>query len=400
MSDFDKTIQSVVSAGSCTGCGSCCLKCPSDCLSMVYDDEGFLTPSIDWNKCINCGNCLNKCHAGLLLSQEKPKSSFIYYTNDKSVYEKSASGGAFVSLAQQAIGLGYTIYGAAFDRKYAVRHVSIDNTIDLEQIQGSKYAQSNIEGLFLEIEKKLKGFSKVLFSGTPCQVASLLLFLGSPYENLVTVDIVCHGVPSPVFWERHVSERIVDAEGRYPNLLQFRTKSKYDKYGYILTSCFPDHKKTLRASEDLFYSLFMDNLSLRECCYNCKYATSSRISDITLGDCASIDAYPSALSKSPVSIIMLNTDVGLSLFDSIVIKGYIEPLDYDLESSMNAQLNRPSARPNGRDGIYHLLLNSPYDELEEMYLTDRGIARDIKNRIKWAIPWEMRLKLKKLISRR
>jgi coenzyme F420-reducing hydrogenase beta subunit len=328
-----------------------------------------------------------------------PVSSFVFCSSTETIYENSASGGAFYALAKKALELNYSVYGASFDKDYSIVHVSVDSLADLPRLQGSKYVQSDTSGALEEVERKLKEGSKVLYSGTPCQIAGLFSFLGCTYENLLTIDIVCHGVPSPGFWRRHIEERIISSEGNYPNSIQFRCKSKYDQYGYILVTSFTDFRKSVRASEDLFYSLFMNNLSLRESCYRCRYASQTRISDITLGDCASIEAYPNVSRKSPVSIVLLNTQVGLSLFNLLADGNYMEALDYELETQKNAQLSRPATRPDGRDNLYETLMSSSYDNLEDIYLPIKRPLRRVFDCMKWSVPWRIRLKLKKLIGR-
>lgn len=322
----------------------------------------------------------------------------MFYASSKSAYENSASGGAFYELARHALTKGYLVCGAALEEDCSVTHMLIDSTNGLKKLQGSKYVQSNIYETFEEIERHIQRDQKVLFSGTPCQIAALKTYLNCDCSNLLTIDIVCHGTPSPGFWRRHVQENYLDACGAYPTSIRFRTKVKYDQYGYIMTISHGNTQQSISAFDELFYSLFMNNMTLRECCYQCRYANLQRVSDITLGDCASVDSYPEMKDKSPVSIVLANTGRGVDWLKQIQSSGHWRPLCLDREAKYNAQLNRPAPRPADRESIYSQLLHAPYSELKTQFLPKQGVARKLRNVIKRFTPWWLRAKLKGFFS--
>ena len=192
----------------CCGCGACNQVCPKQCIKMESDKEGFLYPKVDTESCINCGLCEKSCP---ILNNQRSKELFqkyylAYYT-DEVVRLSSSSGGVFSVLSKAVIQNGGVVFGAAFDQEWLVHHVGVERQEDLRVLRGSKYLQSRSESCYREAKALLEVGRPVLYSGTGCQIAGLKSYLKKDYEKLLTVDIICHGVPSPKLWKHYLSEQ-------------------------------------------------------------------------------------------------------------------------------------------------------------------------------------------------
>ncbi|MBQ7633319.1 MAG: Coenzyme F420 hydrogenase/dehydrogenase, beta subunit C-terminal domain [Alphaproteobacteria bacterium] len=294
-----------VSTEDCCGCGACANKCGVKAITMKENDEGFLYPVIDEDTCINCGQCLNVCP---VLNSEfdntKNPECYAVMASDE-IREKSSSGGMFTLLAEHILNKSGVVCGAAFDEKWNVHHIIIDNADDLDKLRGSKYVQSDTEKCYSEIEKLLKGGKEVLFSGTPCQVAGLNTFLGKKYDNLLTVDILCHGAPSRGVWQKYLDECFDRSQIKNVN---FRDKSKI---GWSCSSCTFTMANGNKIVSDSYTKLFHNSTILRKSCENCKYSLLPRPADITLGDWWGISEHVPGLNDGKgLSLVLANTAKG------------------------------------------------------------------------------------------
>ena len=195
---FDKT--------NCCGCGACSNICPKSCITMQADEEGFLYPKINKKTCINCGLCEKICP---ILNKPKTYQILQCYAakhKNSKIKLKSSSGGIFTALAENILKEGGVVFGAAFDKDWNVRHTFCKNLNDLDKLRRSKYVQSDIGLTYRQTKDFLDKECKVLFTGTPCQIAALRNFLGKEYENLLTAELFCHGVPSPTVWQKFLEE--------------------------------------------------------------------------------------------------------------------------------------------------------------------------------------------------
>ena len=199
-----------VSADDCCGCGACYSKCGVKAITMQENDEGFLHPVINEDSCVECGQCLKVCPVLNAKDENTATPDCYACAASDEIRAKSSSGGMFTLLAEYVLNKGGVICGAAYDEKWNVHHIIINNTADLDKLRGSKYIQSDTEKCYSEIEKLLKNGKEVLFSGTPCQVAGLNTFLGRKYDNLLTVDLLCHGAPSRGVWQKYLTESFKD----------------------------------------------------------------------------------------------------------------------------------------------------------------------------------------------
>lgn len=395
-------IDEVVCDKKCTGCGSCESSCPTGCISMKTDSEGFVAPCVNKEKCIDCGKCKKVCHAvkPLHRSDLGNYKGVLFASDDAAFYQAGTSGGAFGILAKKALLRGYKVYGATFINNYIVKHVAVDTDSAIRSLQGSKYVQSDIQGLFEQINRELLNEEHILFSGTPCQIAALKCYLDRDDPNLITLDIVCHGVPSPRFWKKDIEKQTNGKEMQ----VSFRSKIGFDRYGYALVLSEGSSKSIIPWQEDVYYRLFMENLSLRECCYRCRYASSKRLADITLGDCACLEKYRELDNIGIGTAVYANTDIGLSLVNEILDEGFCEKLDIGNEIARNRQLSTPAKRPQARDRVYRDLRWMSFDQFEMKYLGAKSIIGRIKSSLKKYISWKTKLRMRrcrnKLISQR
>ena len=197
---MEKVLTPVLN-NSCTGCGSCYNACPKNAISMQWDKYGFYKPVIDKEKCVNCGLCEKVCPIDKFNStNENTPKVFALQINDEGQLYKSASGGAFAVLAKEVIAQGGAVYGVIYDDEMKVCHSRTETFDCLEKMYSSKYVQSNTKNTFKQAKEDLENEKTVLFSGTPCQIAGLKSFLKKDYQNLLTVDLVCHGSQSPLFF--------------------------------------------------------------------------------------------------------------------------------------------------------------------------------------------------------
>ena len=336
----------------CTGCMACYNKCPNGAITISYNDAGFYTPHIDPNKCIDCGLCTSVCPQEKEISKRKEATTCYAVMADDDIREQSASGGVFAAIAKEYFTNNGYVCGAAFSKDFKhVNHIIINYEKDLIHLQNSKYVQSNIGNTFSEIRILLENGKEVLFSGTPCQVAGLNSYLGKDYDNLLTMDLVCHGIPSPLVWEKYVSEI---AGNKQIKKLSFRNKDKEWGSPYELSVLFKNNSKFRElCSSNIYYRSFFEHLILNEPCYNCKYANLSRQGDITIGDFWGINNYDTDLDDGlGTSLVIINSVKG----EQIVKKSYnnlknIKKIPICCAINSNPRLKTPSER-NLKNNIF------------------------------------------------
>lgn len=396
--NLEKTIHGIVAGEKCTACCACELVCPTHCISMALDEEGFTIPRIDYASCIACGVCRAHCHMANSVPLATPEQGYIAIANDGALRASSTSGGVFALLGLKAIEAGASVFGAAFDKELHVAHIAISDARELHRLQGSKYVQSDMRGVYNSVSHELKIGRKVLFSGTPCQVAGLRAFLKGDHANLTTVDVICHGVPSPRLWEWYVRQRVGDDISDRMVSAAFRLKEFNDKYGYILKLEVDGSITKTPGDLDLYYALFLNGLSLRECCYDCPYAQLSRCSDITVGDCGSFYKYSDFFPYEVTSAVLVNTDKGMQAISELESALSKAELDIREEVRSNAQLRNPTLRPPARDIIYKDLATGIFNDLEERYTAQYSMGERVKNLIKRATPWRLRARVKSFVG--
>lgn len=305
-----KNVQTEVPYKNCCGCGACFNTCPKGAISMQHNEEGFLVPVVSEEKCIDCGLCLKACPA---VNEKRDNSNepdcYAAQAPDE-IREISSSGGIFTLLAEEILSRGGYVCGAAFREDWSVHHIIVDNKDDLAKLRGSKYVQSDTEKCYSEIRKLLKNGKQVLFSGTPCQVAGLYTFLGKKeYDTLYTVDIFCHGAPSPGVWKKYINESFSLDKIKSIN---FRDKSA------IGWSCshvaITDIGGKKHVTND-YTKWFHQSIILRPSCESCRYSRLPRPADISLGDWWGISQVAPQLNDSKgLSNVLLNSFKGQELY--------------------------------------------------------------------------------------
>lgn len=326
----------ILSPADCCGCSACEQICPLGCISMQEDSEWFAYPVVDTVKCIDCGLCEKVCP--IINSKELTRTQgvFAVKSKDDNLRLESSSGGVFTLLAEKILDDGGIVFGACYDSNWEVTHSWIDTKQGLEKFRGSKYVQSRINGAYKDAEMFLKAGRKVLFSGTPCQISGLRLFLRKNYDNLVMVDVACHGVPSPGVWRKYLQEvinkhTVVSSSKDVSAItgINFRDKrfgwKKYSFVVYVKSAIDADNSSILLSdihSHNVYMDAFLSDLSLRPSCYDCRSKLGRSGSDITIADYWGIDSvHPGFNDDKGVSLVILNTEKGERAFNDIdVIK--------------------------------------------------------------------------------
>lgn len=334
----------------CTGCSACKEICPKQCITMQPDDLDALHPVVDESICINCGLCEKTCPNNRELSYKLPRKVLAAWSNDNEVRRTSASGGIACELYRYWIKNGGVATGVVYDRDEGCHFILLENESDIKAVQNSKYTFSDTAGIYKVVKQKLQTGVPVLFIGVPCQVAGLYGFLKKEYDNLTTVDIICHGMPPATYLEQHIKS-IEDKKKEYTHQLFFRDP-KYYTYTFTFTlknnngKEFYNKKVLTRDNYQLGYHRA---LIYRENCYSCNYARKERISDLTIGDFSGLGRFaPFEYDKHNVSCILENTDKGAALLKNLkgALSMYERPVSEAFE--VEKQLKSPSAKHNGR----------------------------------------------------
>ena len=300
----------------CVGCGACVNRCPVHCIAMLEDEEGFLYPEVLAERCINCGLCDKVCPVLNLPEQQPVLAVYGCKNNDDEVRFTSSSGGTFTAIAEDILARGGVAFGAAFDEEWQVHHIAVHNSMELKKLRGSKYVQSSIGGTYSEAEKLLKQGVCVLYSGTPCQIAGLKGFLGREYDNLYTVDVVCHGIPSPLIYRKQLAE-VEAATGTSIQEVRFRDKNDGWKGGRLIFQTESGAvNKNMRESP--YMKLFLSGLSVRPSCPECHYNNQHSSADLTIADYWGVNKqFPEYDDDKGVTLVMVNNEKGQELFENI-----------------------------------------------------------------------------------
>lgn len=281
----------VLDKKSCTGCGACYNICPKQCISMSEDEEGFLYPDINTQICVHCNMCKHVCPVENGRNEEigSLPETYLTYANDENLREVATSGGLFSGIATNILS-GGCVYGAAYRDNNVVQHIRIDEIDKLQQLNRSKYVQSDTQNTFKEVLNDLEKGRCVLYSGTACQIYGLLSYLKikkANIDNLFTMDVICHGTPSPKLLKEYIKWQSTN-EGSPVCRIAMREKKHPKKYySEPMTSVQFDNgiKREESAGVDYYGRFFWGEISSRPSCYSCVYKTIGRISDLTIGDC-------------------------------------------------------------------------------------------------------------------
>lgn len=372
---------------SCTGCSACTSVCPQNCIKLTVDGNGFLHPDLSeqaW--CINCKFCENVCpiQNGSQLSENHPQAYAAWSCNEK-IRAESSSGGVFSELAKIVFFQNGVVYGASYDENFFVKHICIETEEELSKLRGAKYAQSDLGNSFIEIRNRLNNNQKVLFSGTPCQVAGLKSFLRKDYENLICVDFVCHGVPSPMAWKEYVKYRSqIDASGQLPKKINLRSKiSGWSRYRYSnLYEYSNENTYTAMSGNDLYMKLFVGDYISRESCSDCQFKGYSRLSDITLGDFWGIwDLAPEMDDDKGTSLVLVQSEKGRKIFSEIADRICSKEMTLEQASMQNPSLLKSSPAKANRQEVLDIIREGRIGELENLFTKPQKEKSSLLHRI-------------------
>lgn len=316
----------------CCGCHACFNVCPTKAIRMEADSEGFLYPQIDEKKCIKCGRCARVCQI-LNRKSNSNKDLQVYACINQNLNERmnSSSGGVFICLAKAILQRGGYVFGAAFDDEMNVHHDMASDLDGCRKFMGSKYVQSSIGRTYKQVKEILEKGGVVLFTGTPCQIHGLKLFLGADkiYEGLITADIICHGVPSPLIFKKYIKEFAVKNKAKIQEI-KFRDKA-FGWRRYSMSFSLKSGEKVLqRIDQSKYLRGFLSDLYLRPSCYHCFNKGDSYFSDLTLGDYWGVEnKNPELDDDKGTSIILVRTPKGRKLVESILSQVKLEQIDYE-----------------------------------------------------------------------
>lgn len=364
---------------SCAGCTACYAICPKQCISMRKDRYGFQFPSIDTQNCINCIQCEKVCPVIHIPEISTETVAYAMQNKNENQRSKSTSGGIFPLLAEYVLDRKGVIFGAAYDSDFSVRHIKVRERKDLSLLQGAKYVQSEICTSFLEVKRELASGRLVLFSGTPCQCAGLKSFLGKPYENLITVDIICHGVPSPKVWQAYVDYRSQrENAGIRPLRINMRSKSSgWSYYGYSAEFDYGDGRiSRIENSRDLFMKAFIGNICLRSSCSDCKMKGVERCTDFTLGDYWGIwNQHPEFDDNKGSSVVFAHSQKGREILGQLSDK--MDCLQVDIEEAYRENMSLVNSSPahSGKDEFLAQIAADNFEDLVKKYFPQESVQK-------------------------
>ena len=338
----------------CSGCGACVNICPTGAVTMEYDSEGFPYPAVDPARCVGCGKCEQHCPC--LKEKKQPDAAtprvWAVQAKDRDRRLNSSSGGLFLTAARYVIGCGGVVFGAAFTDSFELRHVEADCPEDLERLSGSKYLQSDIGLTYRKIGQYLKQGRPVLFSGTPCQVAGLKAFLARPYENLICTDFICHGVPSPRYWGQYVQYR-ANCAGSPPAAISFRDKAR-GWHEFSVRFRFENGSEYSACHrQDPYMQLFLQDVDLRPSCYQCRFRTENRVSDLTMADFWAVRHFcPELDDDTGVSLAIVHSQQGEALLRALEDRLICRKIPFQAVLRGNGAMLRSPACPKSRKRFF------------------------------------------------
>lgn len=378
----------------CCGCTVCAEICPQNSISFQYDNEGFLYPVTD-NTCVDCGLCKEVCP--VITETTYPTLQKVYAAKLKDSEKtliQSTSGGVFAGFAMEFLSYYGVVFGCALNNNLMAYHLCVDNYRDVKKLQGSKYVQSDTRGIYKEVKKYLNDNRYVLYSGTPCQIAALKSYLKEDYPKLLTMEIVCHGVPSPKLFENYLMYLEVEAKSKIKEYY-FRHKKKNGKGTWFKYTTLLNSKVKDRYTDPYYYHFVKGN-NLRESCYNCKFSSKNRVADITIGDYTGIpNEHPEFDNSKGVSTVIINTEKGQFFWNQLASNFDFIESTYQKASNINPNLLAPTPRPEIRDEFYK---NYNEDILKYFGETLKP-PFDLKRTMRKIVPQGIRKTLKKVIKK-
>lgn len=370
----------------CCGCEACAQICPKECISLNRDVEGFLYPKVNIENCIKCGLCENVCPVIHQDEKREPKAIYAAKNPDEKVRKESSSGGLFTMLAESVINRGGVVFGARWNEQWEVIHDYVETPDVIALFRGSKYVQSRIGDNYKKAKQFLQEGRQVLFTGTPCQVAGLRRFLRKEYENLLLVDFICHGVPSPLVWKRYLQEIIKKRRIGTIQSIDFRDKSEgWSNYCFNVkgsNSSFSEGN-----SANIYMRGFVKDLYLRPSCHSCPTKKLKSGSDITIADFWGISAmHPEFDNNKGVNLVVVNTTKGVDVYKILDLDCIISD---KRAFKFNPSISHSSPKHKDREAFFYKVTKSSN---EIMPLITRATKDSILLRIKLFL-WRLKTSL-------
>lgn len=376
----------------CYGCRACQMSCPARAIEMLPNNEGFLYPVLDLSKCIKCNICETVCpfenSSGII---KNPTATFVCQNSNESDLMISSSGGVFLAVSRYILSINGYVCGCIFDSNMSAKHIITNEFSEIKKMCGSKYVQSDLTNTYPQIKDLLEKKQTVLFTGTPCQVAGLQCYLKKDYSNLFTMDLICHGVPSPMLLKAYLES----CRGTVHEL-RFRDKQLN---GWGPKGSITIEKKGRTCTERIspynnsYYQMYYINNNVNRCsCYECQYAQQGRVGDISAGDFwNNSEHYNKHACEKGLSALMVNTEQGRLLIDNVDL--VLMPIDYDSIAKGNPNLSKPNHKPESRDSFYSRLDELGYKKLSQeeckysyfIPFVKRHIPRFVKKALKKVI---------------
>ena len=349
----------------CCGCALCASICPKGAIHMTPDELGNLYPSVD-EKCIDCGKCLSVCSYNGEHELKEPIATFAACRTDKERLTKSSSGGVFAAIAESLnLSDEWYVAGCILDENLVPKHLVTSNKIEIEKMYGSKYVQSNIQDVYVQIKDKLKAGYKVLFSGTPCQVSAIQKYTKN-HENLYTIEVICHGVTSPEMFDSYLLMY------NKKQIREFIFRDKKQGWSFNNLIFYKDgRKKKINHRLSSYMTYFLNGETYRDCCYSCPFAKEMRGADLTIGDYWGIIKEKQSKgdfnSENGVSCLLTNSEKGRFLVDLAPITKYEVP--YESIRKGNEPLNHPSTHTNRRFDVFRMWMeNRNWIDVDKFFL--------------------------------
>ena len=383
----ERNMQIYFQKRKCYGCGKCSIECPQNSIIMQADEEGFMYPYVDEDKCINCGKCLKGCIANVESKfHDRVDEVYACMAIEEDILAKSTSGGVGYLLAREAIKANGIVYGAAFNDGHAVEHVRIENKEELYKIQGTKYVQSDIVSALTMMMKDMEECRRICFFGTPCQIAAVKALAGE-YENIICVELVCMGCPSPLVWEKHLQ----DYQSKYGNIdaIKFRDKVsgwKTSSISYYMGKN-GGNRRSYRGTEDAYLSGFAQALFLRPSCHECRFKGHQTYGDIKIGDFWGIENYDDKYKNTNgISLVLIETCQGRVFFEQIHNQIEEKKMDYKFAVLQNPYVQICKKPSKQRRLFFAEMVKQDGINMDEIIVRHLNPAFDQKERYWYQYP--------------